>query len=66
MQCTTVPTTRSAPFSIANHIGAAAWPVALVAMALIEVSTRLVTAQLRARRLTYSQAPAPIAIAAAA
>jgi hypothetical protein len=53
-------------FSIANHIGAAAWPVALVAMALIEVSARLVTVQLRARRLTASQAPGTIAIGAAA
>jgi hypothetical protein len=53
-------------FSIANHIGAAAWPVALVSMALIEVGTRLVTVQLRARRLTASQAPGTIAIPAAA
>ena len=53
-------------FSIANHIGAAAWPVALVSMALIEVSARLVTVQLRARRLTASQAPGTIAIPAAA
>src|SRR5271166_4390198 len=53
-------------FSIANHIGAAAWPVALVSMALIEVGARLVTVQLRARRLTASQAPVPIAIPAAA
>jgi len=53
-------------FSIANHIGAAAWPVALVSMALIEVSSRLVTVQLRARRLTASEAPGTIAIPAAA
>ena len=53
-------------FSIANHIGAAAWPVALVSMAMIEVAARLVTVQLRARRLTASQAPGTIAIAAAA
>ncbi len=53
-------------FSIANHIGAAAWPVALVSMALVEVSARLVTVQLRARRLTASQAPGTIAIPAAA
>ena len=53
-------------FSIANHIGAAAWPAALVSMALIEVSARLVTVQLRARRLTASQAPGTIAIPAAA
>jgi hypothetical protein len=53
-------------FSIANHIGAAAWPVALVAMAMIEVSARLITVQLRARSLTTSHAPAAIAVAAAA
>jgi hypothetical protein len=53
-------------FSIADHIGAAAWPVALVAMALVEVSARLVTVQLRARRLTASRAPGGIAISAAA
>lgn len=38
-------------FSIAHHIGAAAWPVALVAMALVEVSTRLITVAVRAHRL---------------
>jgi len=53
-------------FSVANHIGAAAWPVALVSMALIEVSARLATVQLRARRLTASLAPGTIATAAAA
>ncbi len=53
-------------FSIANHIGAAAWPAALVSMALVEVSARLVTVQLRARRLTASQAPGTIAVPAAA
>jgi hypothetical protein len=53
-------------FSVANHIGAAAWPVALVSMALIEVSARLVTVQLRARQLTISQAPGTIAIPASA
>jgi hypothetical protein len=53
-------------FSVANHIGAAAWPVALVSMALIEVSARLLTVQLRARRLTRLQAPGAVAIPAAA
>lgn len=48
------PVVRS--FSIAHQIGAAAWPVALVSMALLEVSARLVTVQLRARRLVSSQA----------
>jgi hypothetical protein len=41
-------------FSIAHHIGAAAWPVALVAMALCEVTVRLLTVQLRARRHSAS------------
>jgi hypothetical protein len=53
-------------FSIAHHIGAGAWPIALVSMALIEVSARLVTVQLRARLLTASQAPHAIAVQAAA
>ena len=44
------PTIRS--FSIAHQIGAAAWPMALVSMALLEVTARLVTVQLRSRRLT--------------
>lgn len=51
-------------FSIANHIGAAAWPVALISMAMIEVAARLVTVQLRAHRLTSSHAPGTIAAAA--
>jgi hypothetical protein len=38
-------------FSITHHIGAGAWPVALVAMALLEVTTRLVTIQVRGRRI---------------
>jgi len=37
-------------FSIAHHIGAAAWPVALVSMAVCEVTARLVLVHLRARR----------------
>jgi hypothetical protein len=44
------PAIRS--FSVAHQIGAAAWPVALVAMALCEVSARLVTVAVRGRRLT--------------
>lgn len=43
------PAVRS--FSIAHHIGAAAWPLALVSMALCEVTARLATVQLRGRRL---------------
>jgi hypothetical protein len=49
-------------FSIVHQIGAAAWPVALVSMALFEVTSRLVVVQLRGRRLTGSYAPpAPVA-----
>jgi hypothetical protein len=38
-------------FSISHQIGAAAWPVALVAMAVCEVVVRVVTVQLRGRRM---------------
>lgn len=41
-------------FSIAHQIGAAAWPLALVAMALCEVTSRLVTVQLRGRGVLSS------------
>ncbi len=51
-------------FSIAHHVGAAAWPVALVSMALCEVTARLVTVQLRARRMTHSAAPSALALGA--
>jgi hypothetical protein len=40
-----------AGFSAAHHIGAAAWPVALVAMGLLEVAARLLVVELRRRRL---------------
>jgi hypothetical protein len=43
------PTVRS--FSLAHQIGATAWPVALVLMALIEVGARIAVVQLRGRRL---------------
>ncbi len=56
------PAIRS--FSIAHHIGAAAWPVALVSMALCEVTARLVTVQLRARRMTGGVAPSAVALGA--
>jgi hypothetical protein len=36
-------------FSIAHQIGAAAWPVALVLMALVEVGARLAIVQVRGR-----------------
>ena len=39
-----------ASFSYAHEITAAAWPVALVLMALLEVSTRIAIVQLRGRR----------------
>ena len=38
-----------ASFSYAHEISAAAWPVALVLMALLEVSTRIAIVQLRGR-----------------
>jgi hypothetical protein len=38
-------------FSIAHQIGAAAWPVALVSMALFEVTARLLIVQVRGRWL---------------
>ena len=38
-------------FSIAHQIGPTAWPVALVSMALIEVSARIAVVQVRGRRL---------------
>src|SRR5436305_6104374 len=43
-----------ASFSYAHEIGAAAWPVALVLMALLEVSTRIAIVQLRGRRAMHS------------
>jgi hypothetical protein len=45
-------------FSIAHEIGGAAWPVALVAMALCEVTARIAIVQLRGRRLTATHTPA--------
>jgi hypothetical protein len=38
-------------FSVVHHIGAAAWPVALVSMALCEVSARIAVVHLRGHRL---------------
>jgi hypothetical protein len=38
-------------FSIAHQIGAAAWPAALVMMALIEVGARIAVVQVRGRRV---------------
>ena len=52
-----------ASFSYAHHIGAAAWPVALVLMALLEVSTRIAIVQLRGRH-AMQVGVAPVAAAA--
>jgi hypothetical protein len=43
------PAVRS--FSVAHQIGATAWPVALVMMALIEVGARIAVVQARGRRI---------------
>jgi hypothetical protein len=49
-------------FSYTHHIGAAAWPVALVLMALLEVSTRIAIVQLRGRHaMQLSSAAIPVA-----
>jgi hypothetical protein len=49
-------------FSIVHHISAAAWPLALVSMALCEVTARLVIVQVRGQRLVPRHlATAPLA-----
>jgi len=48
-----------ASFSMAHQIGAAAWPVALVLMALLEVATRIAIVQLRGRNAMRSLMRAP-------
>ena len=58
------PTIRG--FSIAHQIGAAAWPLALVSMALFEVTARLLIVHVRGRRVQATQAPAAIAVGAEA
>jgi hypothetical protein len=58
------PAIRS--FSIANHISAAAWPVALVSMAICEVTVRVVTVYLRGRSVQALQSAAVSAVGAAA
>jgi ABC-type antimicrobial peptide transport system permease subunit len=40
-------------FSITHQIGAAAWPVALVSMALFEVTARIVIVHVRGHRLSF-------------
>jgi hypothetical protein len=58
------PAVRS--FSITNHITAAAWPTAMVLMALCEVGARLSTVYLQTNRPTESgTAPATIVPSAA-
>jgi hypothetical protein len=42
-----------ASFSIANHISAAAWPTALVLMAILEVTTRIAIVQIRGRQAQH-------------
>jgi hypothetical protein len=56
------PAVRS--FSIAHQIGAAAWPAALVLMAISEVTARLVIVQVRARHVTAVQAASAVAASA--
>lgn len=55
-----------ASFSVAHHLGAAAWPVALVSMAILEVTARQLIVQLRGRRLTGTDSEPAIAIGAGA
>jgi hypothetical protein len=47
-----------AGFSIAHQIGAAAWPVALVSMAILEVAARVVIVHLRGRQAVRTTAAA--------
>jgi hypothetical protein len=58
------PAVRS--FSITNHITAAAWPTAMVLMALCEVGARLSTVYLRTNQLTHTGSAPAAAIAVAA
>ena len=48
---------------MAHQIGAAAWPVALVLMALLEVGTRIAIVQLRGHRAMQSSDTAIAAVA---
>ncbi len=58
------PTIRS--FSIAHGIGAAAWPTALVLMAILEVTARIAVVQIRGRRVMSAEPTLPAAVGAAA
>jgi hypothetical protein len=52
-------------FSIAHQISAAAWPVALVSMAICEVTVRVVSVYLRGRRLQATRGATTLAAGAA-
>jgi hypothetical protein len=52
-----------ASFSISHQIGAAAWPVALVSMAILEVTARVVIVHMRGRQAMRTT-PNPILAAA--
>jgi hypothetical protein len=54
-----------ASFSAANHVTAAAWPVALVSMAILEVVVRILVVQVRGRQTMAGQ-PARRSVTAAA
>jgi hypothetical protein len=56
----------AASFSIAHQIGAPAWPVALVSMAVCEVMARIAIVQLRGRRVMNDRGAAPKVIGATA
>lgn len=51
-------------FSVVHHVSAAAWPLALVSMALCEVIARLVSVQVRGQRLA-PHAPVVVAMSGA-
>jgi hypothetical protein len=55
-----------AGFSAAHHISAAAWPTALVLMAICEVTTRIAIVQLRGRTAVSNHAAVTAAIPATA
>ena len=55
-----------ASFSVAHHITAAAWPTALVLMAICEVAVRIAIVQVRGRQAQLSQQAGPDTIAAVA
>lgn len=48
-------------FSISHQISATAWPLALVAMALLEVTTRLAVVHLRGLRARHTTTPIALA-----